>query len=103
MWSFTRLNSAINLGRLKQPKHRRLYCAQEFSAEPRSKKRRLCQYHGPEPSVEEIEGEFWRILETPDEVRTVCFSVMGSHYRPPPHTDAAVTVLRLCSICAQLL
>lgn len=45
-----------------------LDCAQEFSAEPRSKKRRLCQYHGPEPSVEEIEGEFWRIVETPDEV-----------------------------------
>ena len=43
-------------------------CEQEFSAEPTSKKRRLCQYHGPEPSVEEIEGEFWRIVETPDEV-----------------------------------
>ena len=42
--------------------------AQEFSAEPTSKKRRLCQYYGPEPSVEEIEGEFWRIVETPDEV-----------------------------------
>ena len=41
---------------------------QEFSAEPTSKKRRLCQYHGPEPAVEEIEGEFWRIVETPDEV-----------------------------------
>ena len=49
---------------------------QEFSAEPRSKKRRLCQYHGPEPSVEEIEGEFWRIVETPDEVRTGCFCVV---------------------------
>lgn len=43
-------------------------CEQEFSAEPTSKKRRLCQYHGPEPAVEEIEGEFWRIVETPDEV-----------------------------------
>lgn len=36
-----------------------------------SRKRRLCQYHGPEPSVEEIEAEFWRIVETPDEVRAV--------------------------------
>ena len=41
---------------------------QEFSEEPTYKKRRLCQYYGPEPSVEEIEGEFWRIVETPDEV-----------------------------------
>ena len=46
----------------------RAVCVQEFSAEPMSKKRRLCQYYGPEPSVEEIEGEFWRIVETPDEV-----------------------------------
>ena len=41
---------------------------QDWSEEPKAKKRRLCQYHGPEPSVEEIEAEFWRIVETPDEV-----------------------------------
>ena len=33
------------------------------------KKRKLCSYSGPEPTVEEIEGEFWRIVESPDEVR----------------------------------
>ena len=32
------------------------------------RKRRAASYIGAEPSVEEIEAEFWRIVETPDDV-----------------------------------
>jgi hypothetical protein len=32
------------------------------------RKRRMMSYAGAEPSVEEIEAEFWRIVETPDDV-----------------------------------
>ena len=39
-----------------------------MEAQPQ-KKRKLCSYSGPDPSVEEIEAEFWRIVESPDEVR----------------------------------
>ncbi|BDA42391.1 probable lysine-specific demethylase JMJ703 at N-terminal half [Coccomyxa sp. Obi] len=39
-----------------------------FSEPVPSKKRKLCNYSGPEPTVEEIEAEFWRIVESPDEV-----------------------------------
>ena len=28
----------------------------------------MMSYAGPEPSVEEIEAEFWRIVETPDDI-----------------------------------
>lgn len=42
---------------------------QTFSEPVPSKKRKLCNYSGPEPTVEEIEAEFWRIVESPDEVR----------------------------------
>ena len=34
------------------------------------KRRKLCAYSGPDPSVEEIEAEFWRIVEAPDQVRS---------------------------------
>lgn len=33
-----------------------------------AKKRRMFSYLGPEPTVEEIEAEFWRIVESPDDV-----------------------------------
>lgn len=38
------------------------------TAERSSKRRKLGSYTGPEPSVEEIEGEFWRVIEAPDDV-----------------------------------
>ena len=43
-------------------------CAQKDPAARPPKRRKLCAYSGPEPSVEEIEGEFWRIVEAPDQV-----------------------------------
>ena len=74
---------------------------QEFSAEPMSKKRRLCQYYGPEPSVEEIEGEFWRIVETPDEVGSV-HSCLTMSSVPPLVQRLAYTSssakIRLCEL-----
>ncbi|KAL0051456.1 hypothetical protein WJX82_007798 [Trebouxia sp. C0006] len=33
-----------------------------------SKRRKLSSYTGPEPTIEEIEGEFWRVIEAPDDV-----------------------------------
>ena len=44
---------------------------------PPLKKRKLCSYAGPEPSVEEIEAEFWRIVESPDEVRMPAAPCIG--------------------------
>lgn len=44
------------------------HAAQAYSEPQPSKRRKLCSYSGPEPTVEEIEGEFWRIVESPDEV-----------------------------------
>lgn len=38
------------------------------AAERSSKRRKLGSYTGPEPTVEEIEGEFWRVIEAPDDV-----------------------------------
>lgn len=43
--------------------------AQKAAAVDRSAKRRkLGNYTGPEPTVEQIEAEFWRIVEMPDDV-----------------------------------
>lgn len=43
--------------------------AQKAAAADRSAKRRkLGNYTGPEPTVEQIEAEFWRIVEMPDDV-----------------------------------
>jgi hypothetical protein len=36
-----------------------------------SKKKKLFQYSGPEPPVDAIEAEFWRIVEDSDEVRGI--------------------------------
>ena len=44
------------------------------AVERTSKRRKLGSYTGPEPSVAEIEGEFWRVIEAPDDVsRFICF------------------------------
>ena len=53
-----------------------LHVLQEFSEPVASKKRKLCNYSGPEPTVEEIEAEFWRIVESPDEVHCNCCTVL---------------------------
>jgi len=37
-------------------------------AKQSAKRRKLHTYVGPAPSVEQIEAEFWRIVETPDAV-----------------------------------
>lgn len=43
--------------------------AQNGAATDRSTKRRkLGNYSGPEPTVDQIEAEFWRIVEMPDDV-----------------------------------
>ena len=34
-------------------------------------------YIGPEPSVEQIEAEFWRIVETPDDVYESLYGQVG--------------------------
>lgn len=47
---------------LLQPKPDDLRCKQT------PKRRKVHTYSGPEPSVEDIEAEFWRIVETPDDV-----------------------------------
>lgn len=39
------------------------------AAERSSKRRKLGSYTGPEPTIDEIEGEFWRVIEAPDDVR----------------------------------
>ena len=38
-----------------------------LNAQP-AKRRKISSYSGPEPTVEEIEAEFWRIVEVADEV-----------------------------------
>lgn len=55
---------------------------QTSTAQPK-KKRRITPYVGPEPSVEEIEAEFWRIVETPDDVYE---SLYGQVHALPFHT-----------------
>lgn len=40
-----------------------------IAAERSSKRRKLGTYTGPEPTIDEIEGEFWRVIEAPDDVR----------------------------------
>lgn len=45
------------------------------AAERSSKRRKLGSYTGPEPTVEEIEGEFWRVIEAPDDVSMSCWQV----------------------------
>ena len=40
-----------------------------IAAERSSKRRKLGSYTGPEPTIDEIEGEFWRVIEAPDDVR----------------------------------
>jgi hypothetical protein len=47
---------------LSQPKPEDLHCKQT------PKRRKVHTYSGPEPSVADIEAEFWRIVETPDDV-----------------------------------
>jgi hypothetical protein len=52
---------------------------QTFSFEEQpAKRQKLSSYTGPDPSVEEIEAEFWRIVEAPDEVwhRTMIWHVI---------------------------
>lgn len=39
-----------------------------ISEAPPNRKKKLFQYIGPEPSVEQQEAEFWRIVEDPEEV-----------------------------------
>ena len=43
-----------------------------IAAERSSKRRKLGSYSGPEPTIDEIEGEFWRVIEAPDDVRLTC-------------------------------
>lgn len=41
-------------------------------------------YCGPEPSVEQIEAEFWRIVETPDDIYESLYGqVRRAHHAPP--------------------
>ena len=47
---------------MPQPKPEDARCKQT------PKRRKVHTYSGPEPSVEDIEAEFWRIVETPDDV-----------------------------------
>lgn len=45
--------------------------AQKGAGTERSAKRRnLGNYIGPEPTVEQIEADFWRVVEMPDDVST---------------------------------
>ena len=49
-----------------------LHCVQRPAGQSATgrpeRKRRAASYVGAEPSVEEVEAEFWRIVETPDDV-----------------------------------
>ena len=50
------------------------------------KKRRVMSYVGPEPSVEQIEAEFWRIVETPDDIYESLYGQVRTH--PLPNSGA---------------
>lgn len=56
------------------------------------KKRRTMSYSGPEPSVEQIEAEFWRIVETPDDIYE---SLYGQVCAPPFHHHRCPDVHRI--------
>ena len=56
-----------------------------------SKRRKLGSYTGPEPTIEEIEGEFWRVIEAPDDVSI-----------PSPAFAASVSPKRLCNLASGL-
>lgn len=43
-------------------------CLQASASAQSEKRRKLHTYAGPAPSVDDIEAEFWRIVETPDAV-----------------------------------
>ena len=65
---------------------KRCLCVQGFGdTAPPVRKRKLCSYSGPEPSVEEIEAEFWRIVESPDEVRTPALCPNAAWPARPAH------------------
>lgn len=63
------------------------------AAERSSKRRKLGSYTGPEPTVEEIEGEFWRVIEAPDDVRLMSLQHL-SHLMLP---HAACRSILCCS------
>ena len=50
------------------------------AVERTSKRRKLGSYTGPEPSVAEIEGEFWRVIEAPDDVSDCVFLASVTPY-----------------------
>jgi hypothetical protein len=43
----------------------------EEGKDPAAKRRRLYKESAPSPSVEEIEADFWRIVEEPDQVQPI--------------------------------
>jgi hypothetical protein len=43
----------------------------EDGKDPAAKRRRLYRESAPSPSVEEIEADFWRIVEEPDQVQPI--------------------------------
>lgn len=47
-----------------------------------AKRRRLHTYVGPAPSVDQIEAEFWRIVETPDAVYESLYGQVGAAVGP---------------------
>ena len=58
------------------------------AAQQSAKRRKLHTYMGPEPTVAEIEAEFWRIVETPDNVYESLYGQVQWRLRSP-HTPTA--------------
>ena len=57
--------------------HAQRPAGQTASGRP-ERKRRAASYVGAEPSVEEVEAEFWRIVETPDDVYESLYGQVSS-------------------------
>ena len=64
---------------MPQPKAEDLRCKQT------PKRRKVHTYSGPEPSVEDIEAEFWRIVETPDDVYESLYGQVSALHRCSQH------------------
>ena len=74
---------------MPQPKAEDLRCKQT------PKRRKVHTYSGPEPSVEDIEAEFWRIVETPDDVYESLYGQVAAMPTSPKISGPPV----LCTLC----
>jgi hypothetical protein len=69
--------------------------AEDARCKQTPKRRKVHTYSGPEPSVEDIEAEFWRIVETPDDVYESLYGQVPAVPTSPKKSGPPL----LCTLC----